>query len=149
MSLDLVKIREAIAETVGPRMRAAGIDVQAYVQPSPPFPIVGVFPPAGTYVNPWGTFGPDGMADVMFELQTAVMHGAVDSQRLLDRLLSAGTGAPDSLFDALMEDRTLRGTVQDCIPLAASVRWMGEENAAMFVAVIPLRVIAKKEGATV
>lgn len=149
MSLDLVKIREAIAETVGPRMRAAGIDVQAYVQPSPPFPIVGVFPPAGTYVDPWGTFGPDGRADVMFELHTAVMHGAVDSQRLLDQVLSAGTGADKSLYDALMDDRTLRGTVQDCLPLPASVRWMGEENAAMFVAVIPLRVIAKKEGATV
>lgn len=149
MSLDLVKIRAAVETALKSPMKSAGVDVQAYVQPSPPFPIIGVFPPQSTYVDYWQTFGPDGRADVMLELRTAVSYGAVDSMRLIDELLSVGTGQNKSIIDAVMAARTLGGVVEDCVPLTARTQPIGGENSGMFEAVIPLRIITKKEGATV
>lgn len=149
MSLDLVAIRRAVADRIRSTAHAAKVDVQAYVQPQPMFPIIGVFPGTGDYVSYFETMGPNGEADVILELRTVVAYGAIDSQILLDEMLSSGTGQTKSIIDALMADRTLGGVVEDCVPLKSRTVTLGAENAGMFESVVPLRIITRKEGATV
>jgi hypothetical protein len=62
-----------------------------------------------------------GQVEITFELRVFVQF--VDyqsSQKRLDDLLSAGTGETRSLFDAIRTDRSLNGTVMDCVLVDAS-----------------------------
>lgn len=58
-----------------------------------------------------------GQVLVYVELRVYVqLVDLASAQKRLDELLSAGTGQARSLFDAVRADRTLGGTVMDCVP---------------------------------
>lgn len=121
MGLILKPIREALAATIHTN---TGRKINAYwcTTMTPQFPSVTVEPHPDTYVDYWQSFGPDGTADAMLRLKLEVTGQdgpAVATQ--LDAMLSAGTGAPLSVIDAVMRNRTLGGLVADCVPLNARI----------------------------
>lgn len=57
-----------------------------------------------------GTFGAAGLASVVLQLEVRTQDGP-DGEAMMDDLLSAGTGADSSLFDALTADPTFGGVI--------------------------------------
>jgi hypothetical protein len=83
--------------------------------------VVVALPANGNYIS-YLEASSGGQVQIRFDLRVYVQftdYGA--SQRRLDDLLSAGSGETRSLVDAVLGDRTLGGTVMDCVPLEASV----------------------------
>jgi len=145
MSLDLKAIRTALAAQL-----TANIDrqtnVYAYEVDSPSYPYV-IVRPAADYVGYFGSFGPNGVADVMLELEIATIAGDPISMGMaMDAYLSSGSTFGSSVVDAVHTDRTLGGTVADCVALSASVDPLGDFP---LTATVPVMIRAKKSGATV
>ena len=135
--LILKPIRVALAETIG----SVGVNAYWCEVESPEPPSVTVVPdPGEKYIDYWGTFGPDGQADVMLQprIQLAGQDGPAIAEQL-DRLLSAGQNAQQSIIDAIVANRTLGGLVDDCIPLYATVN-----DELLGPATVAVRVIVHK-----
>lgn len=123
--LNIIAVREAIAA----QLQAAQIDrlaVYAYDPGDPPTYPAAIVQHAndGNYAT---TFGPKGLAEVTMRVQ--LRANAADSEsaeRALDALLSAGTGADRSVYDALDADRTFGGTVYTFT--IADIAWPTQTN---------------------
>lgn len=146
MSFDLSAIHTALADQI-----AAGIADDVTVKP---YPFSGANPPfieiwpGGQYVDYAGTFGADGLGDIQLEIHVAFPTANGETTfKVMTRLLSVGTGFSSSIADAVMADRTLGGVVQDCVALEA--QWDIDPDALGQIATIPVRIIAKKQGAEV
>lgn len=75
------------------------------------------------------TYGAQGIAQMSFEVE--VRTQAADNrsaEKVLDDLLSAGTGATSSLYDAICADRTLGGTCHTLTVVAATPPRKGVAN---------------------
>ncbi len=146
MSLDLKAIRTALAAQLTANIDRA-TNVYAYEVDSPAYPYVIVKPAAGDYVGYFGSFGPNGVADVMFELEIATIAGDPISMGIaMDAYLSSGSTFGSSVVDAVHTDRTLGGTVADCVALTARVEPLGDFP---LIATVPVMVRVNKSGATV
>jgi hypothetical protein len=143
--LDLYGIHVALAEQVRQSIEGRGVNVYAWPQRSPANPSITVYPGV-EYVAYIGTFGEAGLADVILEL--VVEFASIDDEsefRLLADLLSAGTGHPYSIFDAVHSDKTLGGVVADAVVLQAD--WAADpESPIQFRC--PVQIIVNKSGAT-
>jgi len=98
------------------------------------------------YVSYWGTFGPNGNADL--KLRVVIEVGAGDLMSVCLKIadyLSVGTGNTSSVVDDIMADRTLGGVVGDCVILTAE--WDTENEP--FRAVLPVQIILRKVNAEV
>jgi hypothetical protein len=72
-----------------------------------------------------------GLVEARFDLTILVGRASeIRSQELLDEYLSAGTGASKSIIDALESDRTLGGSVSDCIVTEASAYFTTDAGEA-------------------
>lgn len=119
MSVDLEAIHRALAAQI--RANVAE-DTNVY-----PFPMAGrmppcitVYPAAGTYLDYWKTFGPNGDADMMVRLKVEVDAAEGESSGIkMCRYLGVGVGNTSSVIDAVMADRTLGGTVDSAVILTA------------------------------
>lgn len=109
------------------------------------YPCITVYPAAGTYIDYWKTFGPNGNADLMVRLKLEVDS---DNESMFIKIadyLSVGTGFTSSIIDAIHADRTLGGTVEDALVLTAE--WDAENDPS--VAWLPVSIILKKQNAEV
>jgi hypothetical protein len=128
----------------------AGIDRQTNVYE---FPNGSYNPPSVTvhsdpsgYISYWGTFGPNGDADILLRLKIEVDAGDLASVCIkIADYLSVGTDNGSSIVDAVMADRTLGGVVGDCVILTAE--WDTENEP--FVAYLPVQIILRKVNAEV
>ena len=136
--LDLAAIREALAAQL-----KAGLDkslnVYAYVPDSPRFPCIAVTH-GDLYVDYFVTFSPSGLANVNLKIIAAHDSRSEDSQRTIDRLLSVGSGSDSSIVDVIYADPTLGGAIANCRVLTATFTAVGQENAGVFEATIPIDV---------
>lgn len=78
-----------------------------------------VIRPASNYVAYFGSMGPNGVSDILLEIDIEVPGRLADSQIAMDDYLSAGTGNGSSVVDAIHKDRTLGDLVDDCVCLTA------------------------------
>lgn len=144
--LDLYAIHRGLADQISAAVAGRGVNVYAWPMRSPANPSITVFP--GTeYVAYIGTFGSAGIADLMLEL--VVEFSSVDDEsefRLLADLLSAGTGHPYSIFDAVHGDKTLGGLVADAVVLTAE--WPADPESPLQFR-CPVQIILNKSGASV
>jgi hypothetical protein len=117
------------------------------------FPTGSVIPPQITvhsdtagYLAYFGTMGPDGEADLMLRLKIEVEAVDVESVCLkMCAYLGIVTGNGSSVPDAIHVDRTLGGTVADCVALTAEWDSDGDPRTAW----VPLRIILHKQNAEV
>ncbi len=142
--LILADIHNALADQI-----RAGIDRQTNVSAFPDgstiYPSVTVHSDP-EYISYWGTFGPNGDADIKLRLVLEVDAGDMTSICLkMADYLSAGTGNESSVVDAVMADRTLGGVVGDCVVLNAE--WDSENEPQK--AVLPVLIILRKVNAEV
>lgn len=124
MALNLVEIRQALAAQI--RLNVSrGVNVyDGYTPASPSLPAILITPDPDVYLTYHATFAQTGMAVVHLRLTVAVPPGPdTDGQRVLDEFLSAGSGLPNSVLDAVLVDKTLDGTVGDCV--VQSVEYLG------------------------
>ncbi len=144
MALDLKAIHEALAG-----------QIKAYLSDDwnvAPWPLSGkkgelieVWP-GSPYVGYFGSFGPNGHADVLLELRVYLPSAdpATYGERT-SRALSVGTGHGSSIPDAVMSDATLGGVVSSAKVLSAE--WSPSTDGDEIR--IPVEIIAKKQGAQV
>jgi hypothetical protein len=142
--LILADIHNALADQI-----RAGIDRQTNVSAFPDgstiFPSVTIHT-AADYISYWGTFGPNGDADVQLRIVIEVDAGDLTSICLkIADYLSVGTGNESSVVDAVMADQTLGGVVGDCVVLTAE--WDSENEPTK--AVLPVWIILRKVNAEV
>lgn len=83
-----------------------------------------VIKPASSYVAYFGTMGPNGLSDILLDIDIEVPGRLADSQIAMDDYLSAGTGNGSSVVDAIhvrdaSGNRSLGGLVDDCVCLTA------------------------------
>ena len=143
--LILADIHNALADQI-----RVGIDRQTNVYPFPNgsynTPAVTVHSDPSGYISYWGTFGPNGDADILLRLKIEVDAADVESMCIkIADYLSVGTGNDSSIVDAVMADRTLGGVVGDCVILTAE--WDTENEP--FVAYLPVQIILRKVNAEV
>lgn len=115
--LSLQAIREALATQIGDTV-ARHPSVFAY-DPEGRSGHNIVIRPADDYVAYFGTMGPNGLSDILLEVDIEVPGRLADSQIAMDDYLSAGTGNDSSVVDAIHANRTLGGLVDDCVCLTA------------------------------
>jgi hypothetical protein len=144
MAVDLVAIRQALADQI-----KAGLDDDTNVYPypvaDPQPPSITIYPNTSTYFSYWGTFGPNGNADLMFTLKIDVAAQDMPSMSIkIDRYLAVGDGNASSVVDAVMSDRTVAGTVGDCVVLAATV---GDPDTSPGTAELDVQIILSKQNA--
>ena len=109
MALDLAAIREALVQQIVNGV-GRGLTGFAYFPDSPPLPCVGVLP-GDPYVDVQTTMGSGPHVTVNLDVRVLVPSGdGISGQRVLDELLSAGTGEGSSIVDAIESDRTVNGT---------------------------------------
>lgn len=148
MAVDLVAIRQALATQI---RAALDDDTNVYPYPvaDPQPPSVTIYPHPSTYFyyfgGPTGTFGPNGNADLMFQLRVDVTAQDMPSMSIkIDRYLGVGDGNNSSIVDAVMADRTLAGTVGSCAVLSAVV---GDPDTAPGTAQLDVSIILSKQNA--
>lgn len=103
----------AVREAIQASIRAAGMsrDVAVYAYPpeSLAYPAVTIGWAQGDYAI---TFGAAGIAQMRFAVDVRTTAAEIDSAAIaLDDLLSAGTGAASSVYDALTADPTFGAAV--------------------------------------
>jgi hypothetical protein len=149
MALDIVALREAVAATI-----RSGIDrevnVYEYEPATPICPAVIIRPSTledsvefiRTMRNP--------AYNVKLEIWCLTDTGvSSDGQRLLDQMLSAGSGQTTSVRDALDADNTLGGVVESGGLTIESqrhrgmFRWPAESQTMFWVGVIPVTVVQR------
>lgn len=84
----------------------------------------------------------NGVAEVRFDLVVDVAGIDGSANRRLYDFLSVGTGNGESIIDALLADKTLGGVVE-----TIHVSGVSSYDATQVVAVFPLRVVCRKQGA--
>lgn len=141
--VDLEQIHRALAGQISEHIDR-DTNVSAFPDGSTVFPSITV-EPYGQYLDYFGTFGPNGNADMMVRLRIELMAGDLESVciKMCD-YLSVGTGNTSSVVDAIMFDRTLAGFVEDCVAL--TVEWSADDLTTAF---IPVGIILKKQNAEV
>lgn len=118
----------------------------AYPMQNPPIPAISVWPAEGTYIAYFGTFGPNGLADMMVRIRADV--GAIDNEnvaRQMWRLHATGEAAKSSVVEAINRDPTLGGVVQECKILTSE--WPIDDSETSGVSWWPAVIIFKKDGA--
>jgi hypothetical protein len=115
--LDLIAIRVALAEQV---QAGTSREINGYPYPkgNEELPCI-VVHPADEYVDWYGSLGAnDGalcVVNLVLELMAPCRVTYEDGLRVLDEMMSAGVGLPNSVIDAIEADRTLAGTVDDAL----------------------------------
>ena len=147
MACDPWAIRVALADQIRANV-AADINVYPHGKRNPDNPSIQVRAASG-HIAYIGTFGADGIGDMMLELVVSMDAADDESEvRFLCDLLSAGTDAESSLFDAVHSDRTLGGVVSDAVVLTADQVIEGDLELSAS-ATWPVRIIFTKSGANV
>lgn len=147
MACDPWAIRTALADQIRSYV-ATDINVYWHGMRNPDNPSIQV-KAAAEHIAYIGTFGADGVGDMMLEL--VVQFNATDDEsevRRLCELQSAGTDMPSSLFDAVHSDRTLGGVVSDAVLLTADQVVEGDPEVPTSM-VVPVRIVFTKSGAKV
>ena len=145
MALDPYTIHVALADQIRDYI-AADVNVYPWPHRTPDLPAVSIWPGA-EYLAYIGTFGPNGIADMMLEV--VVQQSAADDEsefKFLSDLLAVGTGAGSSIMDAVHLDRSLGGLVEDAVVLTAL--WNADPTQPI-TARLPVQIILKKSGAQV
>jgi hypothetical protein len=140
MSLTLSTIRAAIGEQLRAfTEREINVDVDGEGKPAP---VIRVQLAESDPIDYWQTFGSSGIAEVRFNL--VVDPAGVDRSAVirLDDFLSVGTGNGSSIIDTLMANKTL-GDVVETIHMSG----VSEYDPDAVTAVLPLRVVCRKQGA--
>ena len=144
MSLDLDAIHRGIADQLRLNMAA---DVNVYPWPvAAPMLDALTLEPDNDYLAYFATFGADGLTDLQIRIRVEL--DALDDESLfvkMARFLSSGADFPSSIPDAIMQDPTIGGLVQNCVPLSA--QWGIDGDLGPAVAFVPLSIIVKKSGA--
>jgi hypothetical protein len=114
--LDLAAIRDAIADTIVTGTSRA-IHGYPYPKGDEELPCVIVHPANDTYVDWWGSIGGDAMCIINFvlELMAPCRVTFEDGLRVLDEMMSAGAGLPNSVVDAVEADRSFGGQADDSL----------------------------------
>jgi hypothetical protein len=141
MSLSLQPIREALADQIRNWIPQT-TTVNPYVLPKQ-YPCITIQPPAGELVGYFGTFGPDGLGDVFFELTIECAGRTLDAQRNLDSYLSVDSNNPNSIVDAIHSDVTLGGVVESCVCLSSSADVPAEGDDTV-KATLTVQIITRK-----
>ena len=104
--------------------------------------------PGSPYVGYFATFGANGRADVLLEVRVEVVGNDAETVfKKITRALSAGSAHGSSVVDAVMSDRTLDGTVEDC--KAMQGEWSVDEGGLSAMGVVPVEIVVSKSGAQV
>jgi hypothetical protein len=147
MAAGLKAIHEACAARIEAGV-ARDWNVAAFPFSGMPLPLIEVWPGSGDYIAYWGTFGATGTADLVLDIRIQVATGDAETTFIqITDMLSVGTGHTSSVVDALMEDKTLGGTVLTLRALSA--RWTPDGDDLGSVAVIPVEIVLRKAGAEV
>lgn len=142
MGFDPEEIRKALADQLDEVL--SEVNVYWYEPTAPVLPAVYIRPAPDGYINYFATGGSNGTGDIILEIVAEV--GGADAENVaseLNAFVRAGAGFENSIPDAVMRNRTLGQVVQDCVVLGADVDELEGK------AVMPARVIAKKQGANV
>lgn len=124
-SLDLVRVREALAQQI---TAATGLRVYHLVPDVPEFPCCTIDagdPYIALHEAFSGSAGTLCKINVTVNVYVSAASSWRDAQRQLERHLSTGMSPDVCVYTAIESDRTLGGTVQDCV--ATSVRGAGRE----------------------
>jgi len=142
--LSLRAIREAFADSL--RERVEGFNVSAYPGDGRSTPRISIFASGSDYVDYWLSFGSAGLAGIHYELwvETSAADDA-SAQMVLDAVLSAGDGNENSLIDAIRENNTLDGLVDDIVPTTSRIAQFGADGP--IGAVVTVDVLIRKQGA--
>lgn len=114
-SLDLVRIRQALAEQI---TQTAGIRAYPVPPDVPELPCV-VIDPGEPYISLneafVGTSGTKCTVNLTVSIYVSASSGWRDAQLALDRLLSTGLSPDRSVYGAIETDRSLGGIVQTTV----------------------------------
>ena len=110
--LDPGAIRTAIKTQLGAASISRAITVYDYPPEACSYPCIAILH-AGESADYAVTFGATGIASMAFrvEIRTTSADG-ISAAKALDDLISAGTGADSSVYDALNADHTLSGAIR-------------------------------------
>jgi hypothetical protein len=140
MSLTLSTIRAAIGDQLRANLdREINVDVDGEGKPAP---VVRLELDTSDPIDYWLSFGSAGITEVRFALVVDPAGVDQSSVRRLDEFLSVGTGNDSSIIDALLADKTLGGVVE-----TLHVAGVSEYDPEAVTAVLPLRVVCRKQGA--
>jgi hypothetical protein len=142
MSLDIQTIRRALAGQISENVTATP-NIYAYIPSAPKLPCLGIS--AGEpYVHYSTTMGhPE--ADLHLLVRVITAGRAEDAMVFLDDMLSAGSSTTSSIVDAIRQDPTLGGLVEQCVPSASSMVAEGEDNTTGFQAVVPVDIWLRQD----
>jgi hypothetical protein len=142
VSLDLAAIHRALADQIEANIDSSTFTAKPYPS-SVPRPCIEVWPDT-EYIAFYASSGPNGLSDVMVVVRVFLSGGNDESEwNTAMGLLSQGTGFTSSVADAIMNDRTLGGSVSSCVVLNA--RWNPEDSTID----IPVAIQTFKQGADV
>jgi hypothetical protein len=151
MASQVVEVHRALAKQLSERLKVNNFNFLAFPDASTMRTDnkIEVWPDSGDYIDHWGTFGENGIAavNVRLRIQT-VMGDAVSAGELIAELVSCGSGAEWSIWDALLADHTLGG-VAETIQLPGTVEYDVDDETYAHVAWVPIKVILRKSGAGV
>lgn len=144
--LTLQAIRVALATQISANL-ARGTSVHPYDPGDHTQPAV-VIRAADDYIAYFGTMGPNGVSDILLDVDVEVAAAQSASAYIaMDDYLSAGTGNDSSVVDAIHSDRTLGGVVGDCICLTAD--GPTERDDGVLVGTVHVQIIVAKQNAEV
>jgi hypothetical protein len=124
-SLDLVAIRQALADQIADN---TSLRVYPIIPDVPEFPCCTIEsgdPYIELHQAMTGALGTLVKVNLTVSVYVAASSSWRDAQTQLDRLLSSGLTPDNCVYSAIESDRTLDGTVQDCV--ATSVRGLARE----------------------
>lgn len=141
MALNLDPIFRAMAAQL--KAAIVGTNVYPFPEYNPALPAISIYPDQP--IDYLQTFGPNGGADVFIKLKVEVDGEAEPAFAKMCEYLSVGTGNPSSIFDALRADKTVGGTVDDCLPRTAE--WEDPAPGGPYTAWVYVHLLTKKLGA--
>ena len=147
--VDLKAIHEALADQLEANL-ASDWNTAAFPFSGMEHPLVEVWPRVGNtgYIGYFVTYGANGKATIQLELRVFIANNTPeDAAERIWEALSVGTGHGDSIVDAVMQDRTLGGTVADTIVREAV--WSATTDDLGSVAILPVDIVLAKQGANV
>jgi hypothetical protein len=121
--LNISQVREAVKKALSGAAFARTVAVHAYDPHTDPeahhqYPCV-IMSIGDDGIQYRTTFGARGVAQLALRLEVRTPDGP-DGEKMMDDLLSAGTGATSSLFDALAADETFAGTIASGVALSVT-----------------------------
>lgn len=135
------EIRKAMAAQIKANVeRGTNVTWYEILTDTPDFPRIGI---ELTEVGYFGTFGPDGESDVLGRLRLEIGVLPMTAENAAIKLSAyLDTTQPSSIVNAVMADKTLGGTVDECVVLSATV-------LSPYEAEFPFSIILSKQGANV